>query len=75
MFRTIVTTRSQGIQMNKYMRMLNFMFSLPGDYSTSHSSLHMESYMHIVWLSGGNICELFIDFDVQLLSVLHNSDS
>ena len=31
--------------------------------------------MHIVWLSGANICELFIDVDVQLLSVLHNLDS
>ena len=31
MFRTIVTTRSQGIQMNKYMRMFNFMFGLPGN--------------------------------------------
>ena len=31
--------------------------------------------MHIVWLSGANICEMFIDVDVQLLSVLHNSDS
>ena len=77
----LVTTRSQWIQMNKDKQMLNFIYNPPGNSlrlcsnSSSHSSLHLESYMHIVWLSGANICEMFIDVDVQLLSVLHNSDS
>ena len=79
MFRTIVTTRSQGIQMNKYMRMLNFMFSPPGNslrlfllpFLITHGVIHAYSMVErweYLWT-------VYIDFDVQLLSVLHNSDS